>query len=137
MNEHSIQLVRESFDLVEPIATQAAAIFYARLFALDPSVQPLFKGDMVVQGERLMQMIGLAVAKLGEPEVLVPALQALGRRHAGYGVQSRHYDSVGTALIATLRQGLGVAFTEDVESAWLEVYALVSQTMQQAAGRGP
>jgi hemoglobin-like flavoprotein len=133
MNEHTIQLVRDSFDLVEPIAPQAAALFYANLFALDPSVKPLFRGDMIQQGERLMAMIGLAVAKLDDPGVLLPALQGLGQRHAGYGVRDVHYDSVGVALLATLRQGLGVAFTDEVEEAWAEVYGVVATTMKAAA----
>ena len=133
MNDHTIQLVKESFDLVEPIAPQAAALFYANLFALDPSVKPLFRGDMIVQGERLMQMIGVAVSKLGEPEVLIPALQALGQRHAGYGVRDAHYDAVGVALLATLRQGLGVAFTDEVEEAWIGVYGVIASTMKEAA----
>jgi len=125
--------VKESFDLVEPIAPQAAALFYANLFALDPSVKPLFRGDMIVQGERLMQMIGVAVSKLGEPEVLIPALQSLGQRHAGYGVRDAHYDAVGVALLATLRQGLGVAFTDEVEEAWIGVYGVIASTMKEAA----
>jgi len=133
VNDHTIQLVKESFDLVEPIAPQAAALFYANLFALDPSVKPLFRGDMIVQGERLMQMIGVAVSKLGEPEVLIPALQALGQRHAGYGVRDAHYDAVGVALLATLRQGLGVAFTDEVEEAWIGVYGVIASTMKEAA----
>jgi hemoglobin-like flavoprotein len=103
------------------------------LFAADPSVKPLFRGDMVHQGERLMTMIGLAVAKLDEPETLIPALQGLGQRHAGYGVLDAHYDSVGKALLKTLRQGLGVAFTDEVEAAWAEVYHVVATTMKAAA----
>jgi len=133
MNDHTISLVKESFDLVEPIAPQAAALFYANLFDADPSLQPLFKGDMVVQGLKLMQMISLAVSKLGEPEVLMPALQNLGRRHAGYGVQDHHYDTVGAALLKTLRQGLGVAYTPEVEEAWTEVYGVLAGTMKEAA----
>lgn len=42
MNDHTISLVRESFDLVTPIAPQAAALFYANLFEADPQLQPLF-----------------------------------------------------------------------------------------------
>jgi hemoglobin-like flavoprotein len=133
VNEHTIQLVRDSFDLVEPIAPQAAALFYANLFAADPSVKPLFRGDMVQQGERLMTMIGLAVAKLDDLDVLIPALQGLGQRHAGYGVRDAHYDSVGSALLKTLQQGLGVAFTDDVEAAWVEVYGVMASTMKEAA----
>ena len=133
MNDHTIQLVRDSFDLVEPIAPQAAALFYANLFAIDPSVKPLFRGDMIQQGERLMSMIGLAVAKLDQPDTLMPALQGLGQRHAGYGVRDAHYDSVGVALLKTLRQGLGVAFTDEVEEAWMSVYGVIASTMKEAA----
>jgi hemoglobin-like flavoprotein len=133
VNDHTIQLVRDSFDLVEPIAPRAAALFYAHLFADDPSVRPLFRGDMIQQGEHLMKMIGLAVSKLDEPDVLIPALQGLGQRHAGYGVRDAHYDSVGIALLKTLREGLGVAFTDDVEEAWASVYGELAATMKEAA----
>ncbi len=134
MNDHTISLVKESFDLIEPIAPQAAALFYANLFDADPTLQRLFKGDLVVQGIKLMQMISLAVSKLNQPEVLMPALQNLGRRHAGYGVQDHHYDTVGAALLKTLRQGLGVAYTPEVEEAWTEVYGVLAGTMKEAAG---
>lgn len=133
MNDHTISLVRESFDLVEPIAPQAAALFYAHLFEADPSLQRLFRGDMEAQGARLMQMIGVAVAKLDEPEVLMPALRQLGRRHAGYGVQDEHYETVGAALLKTLQQGLGAAWTPEVESAWIDVYGVLAATMKDAA----
>jgi hemoglobin-like flavoprotein len=133
MNEHTIALVRESFDLVDPIAPQATALFYANLFNADPALQRLFKGDMVVQGHRLMEMLTLAVSHLDEPAVLMPTLRSLGQRHAGYGVQDQHYDTVGVALLETLRQGLGVAFTPEVEAAWVDVYGVVAGTMKEAA----
>ncbi|HEY9239288.1 MAG TPA: globin family protein [Burkholderiaceae bacterium] len=133
MNDHTISLVRESFDLVEPIAPQAAALFYAHLFEADPSLQRLFRGDMVAQGAKLMLMIGVAVAKLDEPEVLMPALRQLGRRHAGYGVRNEHYETVGAALLKTLQQGLGAAWTPEVESAWIDVYGVLAATMKDAA----
>jgi hemoglobin-like flavoprotein len=133
MIDTSIQLVRETLDLVEPIAPQAAALFYANLLAADPSLAKLFKGDMAVQGHWLMQMLALAVSQLDEPATLRPTLALLGQRHAGYGVRDAHYDTVGTALLGTLRQGLGVAYTPDVEEAWTEVYGVIAATMKAAA----
>jgi len=133
MNDHTISLVKESFDLVTPIAPQAAALFYANLFEADPLLKPLFKGDMVVQGHALMQMLGTAVKLLDQPDVLLPALRELGRRHAGYGVQDKHYDTVGAALLKTLQQGLGAAWGPEVEEAWAEVYGVVAATMKEAA----
>lgn len=127
-----ITLVRRSFAQIEPIADQAAALFYGNLFDADPGLRRLFHGDMQAQGHKLMQMIGAAVALLDQPERLLPVLRQLGARHGGYGVQAVHYETVGDALIKTLAQGLGPAFNAETRAAWLAVYALISGTMQSA-----
>lgn len=126
-------LVKETFGLVIPIAPKAAALFYQRLFDLDPSVRPMFKGDLGEQGMMLMQALALAVKWLDRPESLRPVLRNLGRRHVKYGVTDAHYDTVGAALIWTLEKGLGERFTADVREAWVAVYDLVATTMKVAA----
>ncbi|MDM4764760.1 globin family protein [Pelomonas sp. SE-A7] len=128
-----IDLVRHSFALVEPIAPQAAALFYSHLFAADPMLRPMFRGDMQMQGQRLMQMMAAAVSLLEMPEQLNTALRKLGQRHVGYGVQDQHYPTVGAALIRTLSDGLGEQFTPEVRAAWVTMYAMVSQAMMDAA----
>ncbi|MEP7099950.1 MAG: globin family protein [Burkholderiales bacterium] len=133
MNRQQIDLVRNSFALVQPIATQAAALFYGHLFEADPSLRRLFRGDMAEQGERLMTMIGAAVGLLDRPDALVPVLRKLGARHGGYGVVDAHYATVGAALLLTLEQGLGDAFAPETRAAWTEMYGLVSRTMIEAA----
>ena len=133
MNMIQKALVQTSFAQVRPIADAAAALFYSRLFELDPTLRPLFKGDMGEQGRKLMEMIDLAVKGLDRPEALLPALAALGRRHAGYGVNESDYETVGEALLWTLEQGLGPSFTPDVREAWAALYRLVADTMRGAA----
>ena len=133
MQAHQVQLVRSSFALVQPIATQAAAIFYNNLFAADPSLRALFRGDMAHQGDRLMSMIGSAVGLLDKPQVLLPVLRNLGARHGSYGVVDTHYATVGGALLLTLEQGLGDAFTPEVHDAWTAMYGVVSRTMIEAS----
>jgi methyl-accepting chemotaxis protein len=129
----TIGLVQRSWAQVLPIAPQAAELFYNNLFAADPSLRHLFRGDMKAQGMRLMGMISGAVGKLDQIEQLVPVLQDLGRRHMGYGVKPQHYDTVGAALLQTLEQGLGrPAFTPEVRAAWTAVYGLLAGTMMQA-----
>ena len=126
-------LVHDSFAKVMPIAPQAAAMFYDRLFVLDPSLRPLFKGDMKEQGRKLMAMIGTAVASLDRLETIIPTVQKLGREHAAYGVHSAHYDTVAEALLWTLKQGLGDAFTPPVQAAWTETYTILATVMKDAA----
>jgi hemoglobin-like flavoprotein len=132
MNGEQIRLVQESFQKVEPIADAAATLFYGRLFDLDPKLESLFKGDMVEQGRKLMQMLGVAVKSLDRLEQVLPAVCALGARHAGYGVRERDYDTVGRALIWTLKKGLGDDFTPEVSAAWVEVYAALAGVMKSA-----
>jgi len=92
---------------VTPIADKAGLLFYERLITLDPSLKPLFKGDIPEQSRKLMQMITVAVNGLDKLETIVPAVQALGARHARYGVVDAHYDIVAAALLWTLERGLG------------------------------
>jgi len=126
-------LVQQSFTQVLPISEQAAALFYSRLFQLDPSLRPLFRGDLKDQGKKLMQMLGFCVGKLNVIDEIVPAVKELGRRHAGYGVSDDAYQTVGAALLWTLEQGLGPAFTPDVKTAWTAVYGVLAATMQAGA----
>jgi len=123
-------LVQTSFAQAQPIADAAAAMFYSRLFELDPTLRPLFKGDMEEQGRKLMEMLTLAVKGLDRPEALLPALTLLGRRHAGYGVKEHDYETVGEALLWTLEQGLGPSFTPEVREAWTALYGFVADTMR-------
>ena len=126
-------LVQNSFASIATIADDAAVLFYQRLFELDPSLRPMFRGDMAEQRKKLMQMITAAVKGLDRLEQLVPVVKDLGRRHAGYGVADSHYDTVGAALLWTLEVGLGRAFTPDVKEAWTAVYGLLATTMKTAA----
>lgn len=126
-------LVQTSWSQVEPIAETAATLFYAKLFELDPALKPLFTSDPKEQGKKLMTMIAFAVRGLDNLAALVPAVQNMGKRHTGYGVQDSHYATVGAALIWTLGQGLGPAFTDEVKEAWTTVYTILADTMKAGA----
>ena len=133
MDERTNVLVQESFALVTPIADDAARLFYGRLFELDPSLRSMFPDDLSDQGRKLMQMLSAAVKGLDRIEKLIPVFEQLAVRHIGYGVKTEHYETVGAALIWTLEQGLGEAFTPDVRQAWMRTYGLVSGVMIEAA----
>jgi len=134
MHESQVTLVQESWEQVLPIADTAAQLFYQRLFELDPSLRRLFtQTDMAEQRKKLMQMITVAVRGLTRLDELVPAVEALGNRHAGYGVTDAHYGTVATALLWTLEQGLGEGFTPEVREAWIETYTILANVMQNGA----
>ena len=129
-------LVQKTFIKVLPIAEQAAALFYGHLFEVKPTLRPLFVSDLREQGRKLIQMIGYCVGKLDAPDELLPAVRELGRRHFEYGVVDSDYEAVGTALLWTLRQGLGDAFTPAVEQAWTAAYRVLATTMKEGGHAG-
>jgi hemoglobin-like flavoprotein len=133
MTQKEKQLVQESWARVISISDIAANLFYEQLFKLDPSLRALFTSDISEQGRKLMAMITIAVNGLENLEKILPAVRALGSRHAGYGVKDEHYETVASALLWTLEQGLGDAFTEDTRFAWIATYTLISNTMKDAA----
>jgi len=133
MTPEQIDLVQRTWRAVLPVGDTAAELFYGKLFSLDPGARRLFKNDMIDQGRNLTAMISVAVGALSKPERILLAVRQLGERHAGYGVEPRHYELVGVALLWALEKCLGEAFTPEVEAAWRATYAFLSTTMLEAA----
>ena len=133
MTPDHIALVQRSFADVLPMADSAAALFYERLFVLDPTLRPLFHNDMQAQGRMLMAVLKVAVEGLSRFEELVPLVQQLGVRHRGYGVTDAHYATVGAALLWTLHQGPQERFTPEVQAAWTSAYTLLADIMRATA----
>lgn len=133
MDPEQIALVRASFAQVAPSAREAAALFYGRLFEIAPNLRALFRGDMEAQGAKLMAMLATAVGNLDQLDTIVPAVRALGARHAGYGVNPADYAPVADALLWTLSEALGDAFTPETQAAWVAAYTILAGQMQQGA----
>ena len=133
MTPEQINRVKENFEQIALLADEVATAFYQRLFQLDASLRPLFGEDLSEQKKKLMMMLKFAVGTLDRMDVFEPSLEELGRKHVAYGVRETHYETVGTALILTLREMLGAALTTQLEAAWIAAYTLVAGTMRRAA----
>jgi hemoglobin-like flavoprotein len=133
MTPNQIDLVQRSWNQVVPMGEAAVLMFYERLFFVDPSLRLMFRGDMKRQSRKVLEMITFTVSGLSRLDEIVPIVQSLGRRHAVYGTRDEHYVTVGAALLWTLEQGLGAAFTPAVREAWAAAYALLANTMKDAA----
>jgi len=132
-----IELVRATFFRVEGMGQVAALTFYQRLFTLNPLLRPLFRNDIEEQAKKLMAALRFIVDTLETPNVMIPTVESLGRRHATYGVREEYYDTVGLALLDMLERVLGAAFTKDTRVAWTAAYATVSGVMKRAASTVP
>ena len=130
------QLVTESWKSLSPNGALVGAIFYRRLFEIDPALRPMFSAvTLDEQIHKLVTMLDLVVHWLDVPDKVVPVLKKLGERHSTYGVQDDHYGKVGAALIGTLEEGLGDKFTPELRSAWTEAFVLISSPMRRGAAK--
>jgi hemoglobin-like flavoprotein len=134
VNAAQQELVRATFASLAAIPEVAGALFYERLFAVNPNFRPLFKNDMRIQGVKLMAMLAMVVYNLPEPGQILPAIRDLAVRHVDYGVKLADYDALREALLWTLEQGLGEDFTPSAREAWTVCYEELSAEMKAAAG---
>ena len=129
--EHA-HIVQSTWRAVLPVGDTFAELFYGRLFAVEPNLRKLFRGDMIEQGRNLTAMLSVAAANVGKPERIMVALRQLGRRHVAYGVKPQDFQTVEDALLFALEHALIDVFTPEVKAAWQAAYTLLSSTMLEA-----
>jgi len=135
MPPRQITLLRQSFGKVLPLRDIAAQLFDARLFEIDPSTRPMFRGDLQVQSAKLMSTLGTAVRSLDRLDDMLDDLRSLARWHAHYGVTNSQYASAGAALLWALERSVGPDFTPEMREAWASLYHLVAGVMMETGSR--
>lgn len=133
MTPEAIERVRASFQILQQDLGAAGALFYRHLFELAPQARGLFPPDLEMQADKLMAMLAAIVAGLDQPGRLEALFADMGRRHVGYGAREEHYDAVGAALLRSLHEALGAAWSPEVEDAWAQVYGEMAEAMIQGA----
>lgn len=131
MNHRQIQLVRSSFDRLEPVRTLFADLFHRRLFLIAPALQRLVDADAERRDEALFTALRELVAGLDRLDLLLPSLASTARALSRRGVTAADYDAAGAALDWTLHQ----VMTHDpgVVGAWTDIYELLAGVMKRAA----
>lgn len=127
------RLVKLSFEQLLPVSHIAAGLFYSKLFELEPSLRHMFMGDIQSQERKFVNMLRIVVTNLDRTEQVTPAIEALGRRHAGYGVNPSHYRVFGTALLWAVEQAAGPDCLTGTREAWYALFSYLAETMHQAA----
>ena len=131
--QQQVMLVQQSFEKAAGLGEKVAELFYAELFAIDPSLRAMFKGDMREQGKKLLATLALVVRSLHAPEKILQPARNLAVKHLDYGVEPIHYTYVGNALLRTLKKGLGPDYTPEVRDAWVAAFRTLAGIMKEAA----
>lgn len=134
MTDEQIRLVRVTWLQAAPIAQVVARFFYGRLFELDPEIRRLFGyTDLVAERREFLLRVTVCVGALDRVETIRSALEGLARRNVKYGVVDRHYAVAESALLWTMEQALGEAYTAEVHVAWSAACRALTTIMREAA----
>ena len=136
LTKNETALIKKSWGLlrkIDPIVL--GDVFYSKLFFDNPELRKMFPEDMEGQYRKLLDMLNTIIERLEKIDELKGDIVAMAKRHEGYGVKPEHYSAVGIALIWTLQKRLGTEWTDEVRSAWVNCYAILSGTMITVASK--
>jgi len=129
LTKRQLALLQQTFDELQESSEGWSLQFYEEFFRLDPSLRPLFRGDVVDQGMRFRSTLGFMIEHLAEPADLVERTRDLGEGHRALGVKPQHFVTMSRALIATLKRALAGRFSEEAEEAWIAAFVEISRAM--------
>jgi nitric oxide dioxygenase len=133
MTPEQINLITQSFDKMWPIRRNLAIQFYNRFFEIAPDARRLFPDDMGRLHLKLMDTIAAIVGALDNRALFQSIIGHTARQHARFGVTPSQLTAFGDALIWSLEQQLGVAFTPVLKEAWSALYKEMKTEMINAA----
>lgn len=133
MNADQIQLIRSTWSAVHPAAHRVTGLFYARLFQLDPSLEPRIGRQSMQQAQRLMALMETAICGLDRLPALRRMLLHFGKRYATCGIRPGDYATFGAAWLWALGESLGHTFSPAARNAWTSFYGLVARNVRQGA----
>ena len=106
--------------------------FYARMFEHNPELKHIFNQGHQAGGEQQQALAGAVAAyaeQIDDPSVLAPVVTRIEHKHVSLGVRPEHYPIVGKHLLASIREVLGEAATDELVDAWAAAYGQLADLL--------
>nr|WP_174873332.1 NO-inducible flavohemoprotein [Vogesella oryzae] len=126
------QLVKATAPILKEHGVTLTRHFYARMFQHNPELKQIFNQGHQQAGSQ-QQALAMAVAAYAEhiddPSVLAPVLALVANKHASLGIRAEHYPIVGAHLLASIREVLGEAASDELIAAWAAAYGQLADIL--------
>ncbi|MEQ9419991.1 MAG: NO-inducible flavohemoprotein [Rhodospirillaceae bacterium] len=132
LNEKTIATVKATAPVLAEHGETLTRHFYKRMFAHNPEVAPFFNPAHQAAGKQQKALAGAIVAyanNIENLEVLTGAVELIAQKHASLLIKPEHYPIVGENLLASIREVLGAAASDDIINAWAEAYGLLAEIL--------
>ena len=115
-----MNLIEQSLELAGERAGDLTPLVYARLFAQEPDMEPMFWRDTggKIKGEMLARVFEAILDFVGTRQYADKLIQCEVVNHAEYNVPPEVFRTFFGVVAATIREVLGAAWTAEVDAAW-------------------
>ena len=132
------ELVKATIPVLKEHGVALTTYFYQRLFRHNPELKNIFNQSHNETGK---QPVALAMAVLAyaenidDPSVLAPVITLIANKHASVGIRAEHYPIVGKHLLASIREVLGDAASDELINAWGVAYGALADVFIDAESK--
>ena len=130
LDQKTIDIIKSTVPVLKEHGVEITTTFYKNMFKNNPEVKPLFNMDKQASGEQpkaLAMTILAAAQNIDNLEVLLPAVKKIGEVHCNRQITEGHYPIVGSNLLASIKEVLGDAATDEVIEAWGKAYEVIAK----------
>jgi nitric oxide dioxygenase len=120
-----IDIVKQTVPVLQQHGETLTRHFYARMFEHNPEVKRYFNPAHQRSGTQQRALAGAILAyaqHIDNPSALNDAIEVIAQKHASLTIQPEHYPIVGENLLASIKEVLGDAATDEIIDAWAAAY---------------
>lgn len=128
----SVETLEESYDIIAPKVSEIVHRMYTRMFEVAPRIIKIFEGRDATKQIRTVYTLRESFDDLSS---LTPELEALGERHATWGVQACDYALMGAMLLESMAASTDPYWRSEYTTAWAELFQIVEGIMLRGAER--
>ena len=132
LSDRTIAVVKSTAPVLQQNGELLTRHFYERMFRENPEVAPLFNRSNQASGTQQRALAGAIcafAANVDQLEVLGAAVETIAQKHAALRILPEHYPVVGANLLASIREVLGEAATDEIINAWAEAYGFLANIL--------
>lgn len=131
-SQKTIEIVKATAPVLQEHGNTLTRHFYNRMFSHNPEVLPYFNRANQTAGKQqaaLASAICAYAANIDNLGQLKEAVELIAQKHASLQIKAEHYPIVGENLLASIREVLGSAATDEIVAAWGEAYGLLADIL--------
>ena len=130
LDQKTIDIIKITVPVLKEHGLEITTTFYKNMFANNPEVKPLFNMDKQASGEQpkaLAMTILAAAQNIDNLTAILPVVKKIGEVHCDRQITEGHYPIVGSNLLASIKEVLGDAATDEVIEAWGKAYDVIAK----------